>query len=255
MKDIVNEKIYATNYNFDESYIKRLNDSGITNILVSKKSNKEVKKMLIEKGILPEYADKFIKDRDMAYIEGTNAMVKTAKGVLHFISKILGKEYATKMKDWIGTDSFSKDPVGMSFLTGTLASFTPEVLKALKATDEKTLEKFFKALFSSRSYSDLHSALQIIEDDQLIGYNVIPTILNNTQAFMTATKDYYNSIVGKGQPGLKELKFIPLKLGEGQSSFGIGFNEGAFRHLYNQAYKSVSENTEEVEKLLKMSQQ
>lgn len=232
--------------NESESIIQDLESNKIMPLLVSDKSDKEIKDELAQKGVSKEAINELMEIRDKSFTDGTTNMVDTAKGVLHLVSNKLGKEYSTKMKDWISTDDFSKDPVGMSFLTGTLASFTPEVLKALEATNEKTLEKFFKALFSSRSYSDLHSALQIIEDDQLIGYNVIPTILNNTQEFMTATKDYYNSIVGKGQPDLRELEFIPLKLSEDQSSYGIGFNKGAFRHLYNQAYKNLREVNKEM---------
>lgn len=232
--------------NESESIIQDLESNKIMPLLVSDKSDKEIKDELAQKGVSKEAINELMEIRDKSFTDGTTNMVDTAKGVLHLVSNKLGKEYSTKMKDWISTDDFSKDPVGMSFLTGTLASFTPEVLKALEATNEKTLEKFFKALFSSRSYSDLHSALQIIEDDQLIGYNVIPTILNNTQEFMTATKDYYNSIVGKGQPDLRELEFIPLKLSEDQSSYGIGFNKNAFRHMHNQAYKNLREVNKEM---------
>lgn len=232
--------------NESESIIQDLESNKIIPLLVSDKSDKEIKDELAQKGVSKEAINELMEIRDKSFTDGTTNMVDTAKGVLHLVSNKLGKEYSTKMKDWISTDDFSKDPVGMSFLTGTLASFTPEVLKALEATNEKTLEKFFKALFSSRSYSDLHSALQIIEDDQLIGYNVIPTILNNTQEFMTATKDYYNSIVGKGQPDLRELEFIPLKLSEDQSSYGIGFNKNAFRHMHNQAYKNLREVNKEM---------
>lgn len=232
--------------NESESIIQDLESNKIMPLLVSDKSDKEIKDELAQKGVSKEAINELMEIRDKSFTDGTTNMVDTAKGVLHLVSNKLGKEYSTKMKDWISTDDFSKDPVGMSFLTGTLASFTPEVLKALEATNEKTLEKFFKALFSSRSYSDLHSALQIIEDDQLIGYNVIPTILNNTQEFMTATKDYYNSIVGKGQPDLRELEFIPLKLSEDQSSYGIGFNKNAFRHMHNQAYKNLREVSKEM---------
>lgn len=232
--------------NESESIIQDLESNKIIPLLVSDKSDKEIKDELAQKGVSKEAINELMEIRDKSFTDGTTNMVDTAKGVLHLVSNKLGKEYSTKMKDWISTDDFSKDPVGMSFLTGTLASFTPEVLKALEATNEKTLEKFFKALFSSRSYSDLHSALQIIEDDQLIGYNVIPTILNNTQEFMTATKDYYNSIVGKGQPDLRELEFIPLKLSEDQSSYGIGFNKNAFRHMHNQAYKNLREVSKEM---------
>lgn len=232
--------------NESESIIQDLESNKIMPLLVSDKSDKEIKDELAQKGVSKEAINELMEIRDKSFTDGTTNMVDTAKGVLHLVSNKLGKEYSTKMKDWISTDDFSKDPVGMSFLTGTLASFTPEVLKALEATNEKTLEKFFKALFSSRSYSDLHSALQIIEDDQLIGYNVIPTILNNTQEFMTATKDYYNSIVGKGQPDLRELEFIPLKLSEDQSSYGIGFNKDAFRHMHNQAYKNLREVNKEM---------
>lgn len=232
--------------NESESIIQDLESNKIMPLLVSDKSDKEIKDELAQKGVSKEAINELMEIRDKSFTDGTTNMVDTAKGVLHLVSNKLGKEYSTKMKDWISTDDFSKDPVGMSFLTGTLVSFTPEVLKALEATNEKTLEKFFKALFSSRSYSDLHSALQIIEDDQLIGYNVIPTILNNTQEFMTATKDYYNSIVGKGQPDLRELEFIPLKLSEDQSSYGIGFNKNAFRHMHNQAYKNLREVNKEM---------
>lgn len=226
--------------------IQDLESNKIIPLLVSDKSDKEIKSELAQKGVSKEAINELMEIRDKSFTDGTTNMIDTAKGVLHFVANKLGKEYSTKMKDWIGSDSFSKDPVGMSFLTGTLASFTPEVLKALEATDDKTLERFFKALFSSRSYSDLHSALQIIEDDQLIGYNVIPTILNNTQEFMTATKDYYNSIVGKGQPGLNELEFIPLQLDKDQSSYGIGFNKDAFRHKYKQALKKLKEVNKEM---------
>lgn len=232
--------------NESESIIQDLENNKIIPLLVSDKSDKEIKDELSQKGVSKEAINELMEIRDKSFTDGTTNMVDTAKGVSQFVANKLGKEYATKMKDWISTDDFSEDPVGMSFLTGTLASFTPEVLKALEATNEKTLEKFFKALFSSRSYSDLHSALQIIEDNQLIGYNVIPTILNNAQAFMTATKDYYNSIVGKGQPDLRELEFIPLNLSEDQSSYGIGFNKNAFRYMHNQAYKNLREVNKEM---------
>ena len=229
-----------------ESIIQDLESNKIMPLLVSDKSDKEVKDELTQKGVSKEAINELMGIRDKSFTDGTTNMADTAKGVLHLVSKKLGKEYATKMKDWIGSDSFSKDPVGMSFLTGTLASFTPEVLEALEATDDKALEKFFKALFGSRNYYDLHSALQIIENDQLIGYNVIPTILHDTQEFMTATKDYYSSIVGKGQPGLKELEFVPLKLDKDQSSYGIGFNKHAFRHRYNQAFKKLKDVSKEM---------
>ena len=229
-----------------ESIIQDLESNKIMPLLVSDKSDKEVKDELTQKGVSKEAINELMGIRDKSFTDGTTNMADTAKGVLHLVSKKLGKEYATKMKDWIGSDSFSKDPVGMSFLTGTLASFTPEVLEALEATDDKALEKFFKALFGSRNYYDLHSALQIIENDQLIGYNVIPTILHDTQEFMTATKDYYSSIVGKGQPGLKELEFVPLKLDKDQSSYGIGFNKHAFRHRYNQAFKKLKDVNKEM---------
>lgn len=232
--------------NESESIIQDLENNKIIPLLISDKSDKEIKDELSQKGVSKEAINELMEIRDKSFTDGTTNMIDTAKGVSQFVANKLGKEYATKMKDWVGSDSFSKDPVGMSFLTGTLASFTPEVLKALEATDDKTLERFFKALFSSRSYSDLHSALQIIEDDQLIGYNVIPTILNNTQEFMTATKDYYNSIVGKGQPGLNELEFIPLQLDKDQSSYGIGFNKDAFRYMHNQAYKNLREVSKEM---------
>lgn len=229
-----------------ESIIQDLESNKIMPLLLADKSDKEVKDELTQKGISKEAINELMEIRDKSFIDGTTDMADTAKGVLHLVSKKLGKEYATKMKDWIGSDDFSKDPVGMSFLTGTLASFTPEVLEALEATNDKTLEKFFKALFGSRNYYDLHSALQTIENDQLIGYNVIPNILHDTQEFMTATKDYYNSIVGKGQPDLKELEFVPLKLDKDQSSFGIGFNKHAFRHRYNQSFKKLKEVTKEM---------
>lgn len=232
--------------NESESIIQDLENNKIIPLLISDKSDKEIKDELSLKGVSKEAINELMEIRDKSFTDGTTNMVDTAKGVSQFVANKLGKEYATKMKDWVGSDSFSKDPVGMSFLTGTLASFTPEVLKALEATDDKTLERFFKALFSSRSYSDLHSALQIIEDDQLIGYNVIPTILNNTQEFMTATKDYYNSIVGKGQPDLRKLEFIPLQLDKDQSSYGIGFNKNAFRYMHNQAYKNLREVSKEM---------
>lgn len=224
-----------------ESIIQHLESNKIMPLLLADKSDEEIKNGLIQKGVSKEAINELMEIRDKSFTDGTTNMIDTAKGAMQFVANKLGKEYATKMKDWIDSDSFSKDPVGMSFLTGTLASFTPEVLKALEATGDETLEKFFKALFRSRSYSDLHSALQIIEDDQLIGYNVIPTILNNTQEFMTATKDYYNSIVGKGQPGLNELEFVPLKLDKNQSSYGIGFNKDAFKHKYKQALKKLKE--------------
>lgn len=224
-----------------ESIIQHLESNKIMPLLLADKSDEEIKNGLIQKGVSKEAINELMEIRDKSFTDGTTNMIDTAKGAMQFVANKLGKEYATRMKDWIDSDSFSKDPVGMSFLTGTLASFTPEVLKALEATGDETLEKFFKALFRSRSYSDLHSALQIIEDDQLIGYNVIPTILNNTQEFMTATKDYYNSIVGKGQPGLNELEFVPLKLDKNQSSYGIGFNKDAFKHKYKQALKKLKE--------------